>query len=86
MNYLSISNFIRPLAIMAATLLCSISSQALSPESFATSSKLASGKWAKVEVAESGMQFISNATLKALGFSDPDKVNVYGFGGRMLPE
>lgn len=58
----------------------------LSSESFANSSKLASGNWAKIEIKESGMQFISNATLKNLGFSDPDKVNVYGFGGRMLPE
>lgn len=32
------------------------------------------------------MQFISNSTLRGLGFSDPDKVNVYGYGGRMLPE
>ena len=32
------------------------------------------------------MQFISNSTLKTLGFSDPGKVNVYGYGGRMLPE
>ncbi len=58
----------------------------LTPETFATSSKLSSGNWAKIEVQESGMQFISNATLKNLGFSDPDKVNVYGFGGRMLDE
>ena len=32
------------------------------------------------------MQFISNSTLRGLGFTDPDKVNVYGYGGRMLPE
>lgn len=53
---------------------------------YASSSRLASGNWAKIEVAESGMQFISNTTLRNLGFSDPEKVNVYGFGGRGLPE
>ncbi len=58
----------------------------ISADSYASSSKLASGNWAKIEVSESGMQLISNATLKKLGFSDPDKVNVYGYGGKMLPE
>ena len=58
----------------------------LSSDFYAGSSRLSSGNWAKIEVKESGMQFISNATLKTLGFSDPDKVNVYGYGGRMLPE
>lgn len=73
-------------AVAAALICVGLNSHALSPNTFATSSKLASGKWAKIEVTESGMQLISNATLKSLGFSDPDKVNVYGFGGRMLPE
>lgn len=60
--------------------------RSINAESYASTSRLASGNWAKIEVVESGMQFISNATLKRLGFPDPDKVNVYGFGGRMLPE
>ena len=60
--------------------------KALSPDFYAPSSALASGSWAKVQVSETGMQFISNATLRNLGFSDPSKVNVYGYGGRMLSE
>lgn len=32
------------------------------------------------------MQFVSNAQLTAMGFKDPSKVNVYGFGGRMISE
>lgn len=71
---------------LVTTLIGAATSFAINPESYATTSRLASGKWAKVEVTESGMQLISNATLKKLGFTDPDKVNVYGFGGRMLPE
>lgn len=61
-------------------------SYALPAGFYASSSRLASGKWTKIEVKESGMQFISNATLRNLGFSNPEKVNVYGYGGRMLPE
>ncbi|MCH5224628.1 MAG: type IX secretion system sortase PorU [Muribaculaceae bacterium] len=59
---------------------------AASAEQYASSSALASGSWAKIEVTETGMQFISDATLRALGFNDPEKVNVYGYGGLMVPE
>lgn len=53
---------------------------------YAASSRLASGTWAKIAVKETGMQFVSNTQLSALGFKDPSKVNVYGFGGRMISE
>lgn len=59
---------------------------ALPVEFYATNSRLATGRWAKIEVTETGMQFISNAALKQLGFSDPSKVQVYGYGGRVLSE
>lgn len=71
---------------VAALATASFAAYALPADFFATTSQLASGNWAKVEVTQSGMQFISNSTLRNLGFSDPSKVNVYGFGGRMLPE
>lgn len=32
------------------------------------------------------MQFVSNAQLASMGFADPSKVNVYGYGGRMISE
>ena len=59
---------------------------ALPKDYYADSSVLASGRWAKIEVKETGMQLISTTLLKNLGFSDPDAVNVYGYGGKMLPE
>lgn len=39
-----------------------------------------------VSVTKSGMHLITDADLRAMGFSDPSKVHVYGMGGRMLPE
>ncbi|MDE6298858.1 MAG: hypothetical protein K2M10_04345, partial [Muribaculaceae bacterium] len=63
-----------------------IAAYPLSPEFYSSSSKMASGRWVRIEVKETGMQFISNSTLKSLGFSDPSKVNVFGYGGRLLPE
>lgn len=59
---------------------------AKAPEAYAQRSRLSEGTWAKVEVAATGMQFISDATLRNLGFSDPEKVNVFGYGGVVIPE
>lgn len=59
---------------------------AFDAEYYSTTSQLSQGDWAKIEVSETGMQFISDATLKNLGYNDPTKVNVYGYGGVMIPE
>lgn len=53
---------------------------------FATTSRLADGHWARVEISETGMHLITDATLRNLGFSDPQKVHVFGMGGALLPE
>lgn len=81
-----ISTYIHVLALAAAVLFCALPARAFDPAIYAKSSVLASGKWAKIRVATTGMQFISNSQLSTLGFKDPAKVNVYGFGGRMIPE
>lgn len=66
---------------------CSLSGvQALPLESYASTSRLSSGKWVKISVKEDGMQFVSNETLKSMGFSNPEQVHVYGYGGRRLPQ
>lgn len=83
---LKISGFPHRLLVSCMALLSYAFIFALPADFYATSSRLASGHWAKIEVKESGMQFISNATLRNLGFSNPEKVNVFGYGGRMLPE
>lgn len=56
------------------------------PTFYANSSVLSQGQWAKVEVTQTGMQFISDETLRSLGLTEPDKVNVYGYGGVVIPE
>ncbi len=55
-------------------------------EHYASESVLASGKWAKINVTSTGMQLISNAQLRNLGFTEPEKVRVFGYGGEILPE
>lgn len=60
--------------------------QALPVDHYAASSRLSQGRWVRIRVAEAGMHFIADATLRNLGFTDPSKVRVYGTGGRMEPE
>ncbi len=65
---------------------CALPSWAWSDNSYAPSSVLAEGKWVKIKVTESGMHLITNATLKQWGFSQPDKVRVYGYGGAPISD
>lgn len=53
---------------------------------FAANSRLASGRWAQVSVTATGMHRITAQRLLEMGFSDPTKVKVYGYGGRRLSE
>lgn len=53
---------------------------------YSNQSVLASGKWAKIRVKETGVCKISYQELKSMGFSDPSKVSVYGYGGNILEE
>lgn len=78
--------FSAAVAVLSLAMLCTLQAWPLDPSRYAASSRLASGKWAKLQVSETGMQLIPNATLRNLGFSDPSKVRVFGYGGRMLPE
>lgn len=59
---------------------------AFSPEHYAQSSRLATGNWAKIEVKETGLQFLSDATIRNLGFLDPGAINIFGYGGVAIPE
>lgn len=51
---------------------------------YATRSVLASGRWVKVSVVESGLYCIPTATLRSWGFSDPSRVRIHGYGGRII--
>lgn len=74
----------RPLLTAALMLMCILGMEALPLEHYATNSRLAKGRWRRIEVSETGMQLITTAQLKAWGFSNPEKVNVYGYGGQKM--
>lgn len=48
---------------------------------FTQTSRLSSGKWVKIKVTSNGIHQITYDQLRQWGFSNPEKVSVYGGGG-----
>lgn len=53
---------------------------------YASHSVLNTGKWVKIRVGEAGIYQLTDARLRAMGFSDPDHVRLYGLNLEILPE
>jgi hypothetical protein len=78
--------FHRYLGVIVMCLFAIPALHALSISHFATSSKLASGKWVKITVPETGVYELTNEELSNMGFSDPAKVRIFGSGGYQISE
>ena len=48
--------------------------------------RLSKGRWVKLRVAENGVHMLTHTHLKNMGFSDPSKVRLFGYGGHPLSE
>lgn len=70
------------LAIVAFALLLS---QANAKE-YTQNSRLSTGKWVRVAIAENGVYELTREELTDMGFADMAKVKIYGYGGHLLPE
>ena len=55
-------------------------------ERYAPTSVLASGKWVRIAVKDNGIHKITHKELARMGFKNPAKVRLYGYGGHLLPE
>lgn len=53
---------------------------------YAAHSVLANGKWAKIKVSSTGVYQLTNELIRRAGFSNPDKVKIYGYGGNLQNE
>ncbi|HEY9542249.1 type IX secretion system sortase PorU [Prevotella sp.] len=53
---------------------------------YAPSSVLASGRWVKVRVPSSGVFRLTDELVRKAGFTDINKVRIYGYGGALQPE
>lgn len=66
--------------------ICFLTSAWADGSRYAAKSALSSGKWVKVQVEEDGIYKLSYSDLRSMGFSDPAKVSVHGYGGWILDE
>lgn len=73
-------------SIVAAIISVTASIDTLSAATYAEHSVLSKGSWKKISVKESGVCKITYDQLKGMGFSHPEKVSVYGYGGAQLSE
>jgi hypothetical protein len=53
---------------------------------YATKSALSEGRWVKISVKESGFHKLTYSELKKMGFSQPEKVSIHGYGGWPMEE
>lgn len=79
-------NYISAVILFTLGLLVPEKANALGSDFYVAHSALSEGRWVRINVTSTGMHLIPEATLRAMGFSDPSEVNVYGLGGQMLPE
>ena len=66
--------------------LCCLTSVWADGSRYAAQSALSSGRWAKIRVEKTGIYKITYDELKKMGFSEPSKVSVHGYGGWPLDE
>lgn len=68
-------------ALVSATAFVAVPASGLAPEYYSGKSVLAdAGLWIKVRVDSTGMQQFTYDELRAVGFSRPEAVGVYGYG------
>lgn len=53
---------------------------------YATHSVLKEGTWAKIAVPSTGFYQLTDNVVKRAGFTDINKVKIYGYGGNLVPE
>ena len=53
---------------------------------YAENSVLRSGTWAKIRVPSSGIYQLTSDLIRQAGFTDLNKVKIYGYGGALQPE
>jgi len=54
-------------------------------KTYANKSVLSSGKWIKIKLAKSGVYKLTFQELRNLGIDQPEKIRIFGNGGKMLP-
>ncbi len=82
----SVSNLWQTVVLFTAILLCPLQMWPFDLSVYARQSVLASGRWVKISVAQTGMHRISANDLRRWGFDDVAAVRVYGYGGNRISD
>lgn len=70
-----------PIVAAVMALVCGTApAHALPTETYASTSRLATGRWYKISVPSSGLYTLTAAALNRMGFRDRTRVRVYGYG------
>ena len=77
---------IHPVRSAAIRSILGTAAQAGQTARYAGQSVLAQGRWVKIRVKGEGIYQLTDAQLSKMGFSDPSRVKLYGYGGRLLPD
>lgn len=79
--------FVRMAMSVLVMACCAFTVNALDKSFYAESSVLASGKWVKIAVVESGVYQITVDDIRSWGLgSDLSQIHVFGYGGKQLSE
>ncbi len=55
-------------------------------ERYAAHSQLAEGRWVKISITDDGMYQLTRSALRKMGFTRPENVHLYGYGGHRQDE
>lgn len=76
----------KPLLSLLVLIATGLTTFAFSPSQYNSESVLKSGHWVRVKVSQNAIHQITYDQLREMGFSDPSKVTVYGYGGAVLTD
>ena len=80
------TNTLHIILCVALCLFATNAANAFSPETYASHSRLAEGKWVKIKIGESGVYAISDAQARQWGFSGVENLRLFGYGGAPISE
>lgn len=87
MTKMKMKYFVRMVVSVLVMACCAVPAQALDNGFYAQTSKLASGKWVKIAVTESGIHQITADDIRNWGLgSDLSQIHIFGYGGAPLSE
>ncbi|MEG0252889.1 MAG: hypothetical protein RR667_02240, partial [Muribaculaceae bacterium] len=72
--------------VMSFLLFGSFQGFGLSVKTYTNESALNSGNWVRVKVTETGIHKITQADISKWGFSDIQKIRIFGYGGSPVTE